>query len=668
MTKGDQPMAKSDEIKIRIGIHGDTGAGKTTFVLGLLENLEEKGGYLDIAAKRYINTLKDQITERGAVRATGGRSDICEVSDLKPEKLGLGDVSSFKNKKIELSLADVQGETIKNLIDKGDKGLIEDVRNCDIYLFFLNPLHKRQDIKKHIDEQIQFAGQLIDLVFKKNKGSGKKYVPMGFVITHDDEIEKLPDKDKKDIGDEIVRFKKEVLKKAREVYKETVKGDYVITEGDFPRFDLTQKNDDTLLFLKELINRKVDLDGDGDDGKSEIIGIIKKYAKNFLLFVLLLLAVWGMQSLTDYLKKHEDQEKEVRDEIADLRVDVNGLKATFGKPTTGNELSPEDIILLKKLLRQNLTDISKPVSDILGREDLDTSAKLQQINSLIRENDDNVALEDEILNAVNESVKNLIIENVRKDLVAACKGHRNLTEASKTAFDNLNLGELSSIKNQLKDTENNAFEQAEKSEKLLADVSSSGQYTVKLKYNSENSDQDTPFIACFLGKETRYMSEYYTNLCSVIKDSTGMAKVKDILFFNVTMGVKIDSVKPTSVELPLCGDLCFYVFKPNVKTLPGLAYPKESNGKRSAAYPPVNKAKYPYVIDDRHYKKDDCEEYFQGDSSLWPFGMPMLYKNKVPQNKDGSALLTMEYEYTIPEVMWSIAEEVTKELSSKTEN
>lgn len=188
-----------NKISVKVGIYGDTGAGKTRFLYRLLSGFRENSDvHFSEVARIFLENLDKQI-EQGDIAHTFSRTDDLEVRF--PNRLGSDLVVNTCSEEtiFELKFCDLRGEELRKDLDalslpeREDNFIGNQIVNCDAFLFFFDPVGVDQEeenrmirLKRERDRADQFIQKVIDT-------RGNKNLPVLFVQTHADQMDPLPE-------------------------------------------------------------------------------------------------------------------------------------------------------------------------------------------------------------------------------------------------------------------------------------------------------------------------------------------------------------------------------------------------------------------------------------------------------------------------------------------
>ncbi|MDO5581204.1 MAG: hypothetical protein Q4G69_08710 [Planctomycetia bacterium] len=203
--------------KINVGIYGNTGAGKTAFLLRFFNELKKAYGdvkfyhdhcsdhvpdFLDSSNSHTLSESPDLwVKFQNSIPITGNRSPLKFSRKLSG------------NVQYELEFKDLRGEGLRKDLDDmnsasywNDNIILEQIELCDVYLFMLDPTglsggdlpaYFKLD-EDHLKEELERAQSLIQMIIKKR---GNKNLPILFVQTHKDIIDQLDNNDQKRLSD-----------------------------------------------------------------------------------------------------------------------------------------------------------------------------------------------------------------------------------------------------------------------------------------------------------------------------------------------------------------------------------------------------------------------------------------------------------------------------------
>lgn len=186
-------MSSEQPIRVRVGSAGDSGAGKTRWLFGLLRALAcDKRARLGAAARKYLQFLSRQDRD-GGLRPTDGVFPRLEVSfpnGLIPGRL-MPQLAA--DRMIRLEFVDIGGgelaaeTTFTQLID-----------SCDALLYFIDPVFSK-DPDKRARHLARAEGQVRAAVAEIVRRRANRYLPMVFLLTRVDRLVRLPDEQRDEI-------------------------------------------------------------------------------------------------------------------------------------------------------------------------------------------------------------------------------------------------------------------------------------------------------------------------------------------------------------------------------------------------------------------------------------------------------------------------------------
>ena len=173
----------ADNLKtIRIGIYGNTRAGKTSFIYKIIRHWQNKNLIRSLSNEAYdfMRSVDDQIKNSEQVSPTKGITESISVEVLPDSK------SSIKTKYV---FSDLLGEMLAGEVDNTETNdnPISQILQCDAYLFFFNPTGLAQNINldDHFSSEKERALKLISHIRQHRENN---YLPIVFVVTHLDKL------------------------------------------------------------------------------------------------------------------------------------------------------------------------------------------------------------------------------------------------------------------------------------------------------------------------------------------------------------------------------------------------------------------------------------------------------------------------------------------------
>lgn len=172
---------------IRIGVYGNTRAGKTSFIHKLIRYWQDKNLIRNLSSEAYnfMRSVDDQIKTFGQNSPTKGIADGITVEVLSEGK------SFIKTKYI---FSDMLGEMLAIEVDGIENSVkpISQIIECNAYLFFFNPTGLDQNIylNDHFADEKKRAFDLISHIRIQRENN---YLPIVFVVTHLDILKTKPD-------------------------------------------------------------------------------------------------------------------------------------------------------------------------------------------------------------------------------------------------------------------------------------------------------------------------------------------------------------------------------------------------------------------------------------------------------------------------------------------
>lgn len=173
----------TDNLKtIRIGVYGNTRAGKTSFIYKIIRHWQNKNLIRSLSNEAYdfMRSVDDQIKNSEQVSPTKGITEGISVEVLPDSK------SSIKTKYV---FSDLLGEMLAGEVDdtETNNNPISQILQCDAYLFFFNPTGLDQNINldDHFSAEKERALKLISHIRQHRENN---YLPIVFVVTHLDKL------------------------------------------------------------------------------------------------------------------------------------------------------------------------------------------------------------------------------------------------------------------------------------------------------------------------------------------------------------------------------------------------------------------------------------------------------------------------------------------------
>ncbi|MDD3586288.1 MAG: DUF4062 domain-containing protein [Thermoguttaceae bacterium] len=213
--------------RIRVGIYGNTQAGKTHFLYRFLMILKDVCGSTTFSKKccrgtaaTFLDQIEASLEENGRISPTSTYSETDRIivrfnnameNNRHKVKFSRDDSGHAR---YELTFRDLVGERTRDAIDDlsarsnaRSNIIMKQINRCDAFLFFLDPTYGMSDPDnqksatadkindEHLLKEKKRAEYLIDTVIKVR---GNKSLPILFVQTHEDILEKLaPEEQKK---------------------------------------------------------------------------------------------------------------------------------------------------------------------------------------------------------------------------------------------------------------------------------------------------------------------------------------------------------------------------------------------------------------------------------------------------------------------------------------
>lgn len=185
------PIKNEKKIReIKIGIYGNSGAGKTRFLYKLLQDWENQKLILGKSNEAYdlIKHADNQIAKGGTVDPTKGITDGISV-DVRFEDKNSNDTRYI--------FSDLLGEILATELDKlvENKRPItktdEQIKECHGYFFFFNPIGSGNEtnLEKHFNDEANRANKLITFITETRQND---FLPIIFIVTHLDKIKDNP--------------------------------------------------------------------------------------------------------------------------------------------------------------------------------------------------------------------------------------------------------------------------------------------------------------------------------------------------------------------------------------------------------------------------------------------------------------------------------------------
>jgi len=172
-----------DDCKIlRIGIYGNTRAGKTRYIHKLIHYWQNKNLIRSLSNEAYdfMRSVDDQIKNADQVSPTKGITENISIDVLQDSK------SAIKTKYI---FSDLLGEMLAEEVDttETNDNPISQILKCNAYLFFFNPtgIDQNVDLDEHFFTEKERALKLIAHIHQHREND---YLPIVFVVTHLDKL------------------------------------------------------------------------------------------------------------------------------------------------------------------------------------------------------------------------------------------------------------------------------------------------------------------------------------------------------------------------------------------------------------------------------------------------------------------------------------------------
>jgi hypothetical protein len=239
---------------LNIGVYGCIRAGKTLFLYQLLCYWQQKQRVIQLSDKgvKFLETVRDEIEKyKGSQPTMGNWGEI-------PVQVRRGD----NQPDWDLTFRDLTGEWLEKGMDKLDSAdrdnlIQEQVRQCDAFLFFFNPVHPehQKDLDGYYHREFQRAEKFLEYVLKERQN---QHLPTVFVLTCKDQWE-----ERSAIRVKLQKWIERVHRKLQELYDHHLRGHYppefVERQGVFLEVCSTGRSPQDNQELEKVVDRLADL-------------------------------------------------------------------------------------------------------------------------------------------------------------------------------------------------------------------------------------------------------------------------------------------------------------------------------------------------------------------------------------------------------------------------
>ncbi|MCX8139094.1 MAG: hypothetical protein N3E46_05385 [Gemmataceae bacterium] len=239
---------------LNLGVYGCIRAGKTLFLYQLLRYWQQKQQVIQLSDKgvKFLETVQSEIERyKGSLPTMSNWGEI-------PVQVRRGD----SQPDWDLTFRDLTGEWLEKGVDKLDSAdrdnlIQEQVRQCDAFLFFFNPVHPeyQKDLDEYYQREFQRAEKFLEYVLKERQN---QHLPTVFVLTCKDQWE-----DRSDIRVKLQNWIERVHRKLQELYDHYLRGHYpqefVEQQGVFLEVCSTGRSPQDNQQLEKVVDRLADL-------------------------------------------------------------------------------------------------------------------------------------------------------------------------------------------------------------------------------------------------------------------------------------------------------------------------------------------------------------------------------------------------------------------------
>jgi hypothetical protein len=239
---------------LNLGVYGCIRAGKTLFLYQLLCHWQQKQRVIQLSDRgaKFLETVRGEIEKyKGSQPTMGNWGEI-------PVQVRRGD----SQPDWDLTFRDLTGEWLEKGMDKLDSSdrdnlIQEQVRQCDAFLFFFNPVHPehQKDLDEYYQREFQRAEKFLEYVLKERQN---QHLPTVFVLTCKDLWE-----ERSDIRVKLQNWIERVHRKLQELYDHHLRGHYppefVERQGVFLEVCSTGRSPQDNQQLEKVVGRLADL-------------------------------------------------------------------------------------------------------------------------------------------------------------------------------------------------------------------------------------------------------------------------------------------------------------------------------------------------------------------------------------------------------------------------
>ncbi|MEJ5276421.1 MAG: hypothetical protein WHU94_10970 [Thermogemmata sp.] len=239
---------------LNIGVYGCIRAGKTHFLYQLLCYWQQKQrlAHLSDRVEKFLKTVRGEIE-----KYKGSQPTMVNWGEI-PVQVRRGD----SQPDWDLTFRDLTGERLEKGVDKLDSSdrdnlIQEQVRQCDAFLFFFNPVHPehQKDLDGYYQRESQRAERFIEYVLKERQN---QHLPTVFVLTCKDLWQERPA-----IYVRLQHWIEGVHRKLQQLYDHHLRGHYppefVERQGVFLEVCSTGRSPQDDQGLEKVVERLADL-------------------------------------------------------------------------------------------------------------------------------------------------------------------------------------------------------------------------------------------------------------------------------------------------------------------------------------------------------------------------------------------------------------------------